>query len=155
MFYIDKYEVNENFVYWSNSCGDLHHNGEYDIDNVADLPIELQRAYNELFSEGIYGVRVYLSEFNGKYGISFEASYDDCYASDLNIAYKELVEIAKRKAIECSEKYPEFDVLFGEDNITFSDGSSETGITIFMPWDITEEKFDEVGKYFEAMCYSV
>lgn len=155
MFYIYKCEPYENFMYWSNSLGELHHNGEYDIENVNELPEELQRAYNDLFCDGMYGVRVYLSEFNNKYGISFSASYDDCYANDLNITYKELVMIAKHKAIELSEKYSGFDILFGEDSIQFSDGSNETEILIFMPWNITEEKFDEVGEYFSTMCYSI
>ena len=41
-------ELSKRLKYWSNACGELHHHGEYDLDNVSELPIELQRAYNEL-----------------------------------------------------------------------------------------------------------
>jgi len=91
MLYEYKDKLGGNFVYWSNSCGDLHHNGEYDIDKVEDLPKELRRAYNELWCDGVYGLRCYLVEFNGKYGIAFEAGYSEGYADDLGITYEGLV----------------------------------------------------------------
>ena len=46
-------------------------------------------------------------------------------------------------------------MLFGKDWITFSDGSCETGLAIFVPWDISAEKFDEVGRWFESMVYKI
>lgn len=155
MLYEYKNELGGDFVYWSNSCGDLHHNGEYDIDKVEDLPKELQRAFNELWCEGVYGVRCYLVEFNGHYGIGLEAGYDKCYADDIGMKYERLIEIAKEKAVECSNKYPEYDVIFGEETEKWSDGSVDSIVMIVMPWDISEEKFDEVGKYLEAMCYEI
>lgn len=155
MLYEFKNEIGGNFVYWSNGCGDLHHNGEYTIHNVEDLPKELQRAFIELWSEGIYGVRCYLVEFNGKYGIAFEAGYDKYYADDLEISYEQLVRIAREKSVECSNKYPEYDVIFGEDTEEWSDGSTDSIVMIIMPWDISERKFDEVGKYLETMCYEI
>lgn len=155
MLYEFKNELGGNFVYWSNSCGDLHHNGEYDIENIEDLPKELQRAFTELWSDGVYRVRCYLVEFNGKYGISFEAEYDKGYADDVEITYDELVKIAREKAIECSKKYPEYDVIFGKDAVERSDGSKDTVVVIVMPWDISKEKLNDVGKYFESMCYEM
>lgn len=155
MLYEFKNEIGGNFVYWSNSCGDLHHNGEYDIEKVEGLPRELQRAFNELWCEGIYGVRCYLVEFNGEYGIAFEAGYDKCYADYLEIELEELVKIAKEKANECSNRYSEYDVIFGKYTEERSDRTTEAIIMIVMPWDVNYESFDEVGKYFEAMCYAV
>lgn len=155
MLYEFKNELGGNFVYWSNSCGDLHHNGEYDIEKVENLPKELQRAFNELWCEGIYGVSCYLVEFNGKYGIAFEAGYDKDYANDSNMTYENLIQIAREKAIECSKKYPNYDVLFGEDTKKWSDGSTDSIVMIIMPWNIVEKEFDEVGRYFETMCYKV
>ena len=45
----DYYEIREKLIYWSNSCGDLHHNGEYDIEDESGLPKELQRVLNDLW----------------------------------------------------------------------------------------------------------
>lgn len=155
MLNVFKNELGGNFVYWSNSCGDLHHNGEYDIERVEDLPKELQRAFNELWCDGVYRVRCYLVEFNGKYGIAFEAGYDKGYAEDLEMTYENLINIAKEKAVECSKKYPEYDVIFGKETEKWSDGSTDSIVMIVMPWDISNEKFDEVGKYLETMCYAI
>ena len=155
MLYKFKDELSKDFVYWSNSCGDLHHNGEYDIENVDDLPKELQRAFDELWSEGIYGVRCYLVEFAGKYGIAFEAGYDKGYAEDINLTYEQLINAAREKAVECAKKYPEYDVIFGEDVEPWSDGTTDSIVMIIMPWDINEETLDEVGRYFESMCYEI
>lgn len=44
----DEVELSRHLTYCSNACGDLHHNGEYDIDDISELPEELQRAYDEL-----------------------------------------------------------------------------------------------------------
>lgn len=143
----------ENFVYWSNGCGELHHNGEYDIPNEEDLPQELQRAYNELWSEG-YGVNCYLAEFNGKFGIALEASYDDCFAHDLKITYEKLVSYAKNNAVACANKYPEYDVIFGEDSVTWNDGTKESVVMVIVPWDSDKAKVNEIAKTFEAICYS-
>ena len=45
-------ELDNHIKYWSNACGDLHHHGEYDLENASELPLELQRAYAELWREG-------------------------------------------------------------------------------------------------------
>lgn len=154
MLYEYEDKLDGDFVFWSNSCGDLHHNGEYDIDKVEDLPKELQRAYNELWCEGVYGLRCYLVEFNGKYGISFEAGYGEGFADDLGITYEGFVKTVRGKAVACSNEYPEYDVIFGKDTEEWSDGSVDSVVMIIMPWDISKEKFDEVGRYFESMCYA-
>ena len=59
-------ELNRHLKYWSNACGELHHHGEYALDDVSELPEELQRAYNELWKEG-NGCYEYLVEYDGKY----------------------------------------------------------------------------------------
>ena len=43
----DRDEMYKVITFWSNCCGDLHHNGEYDV-SEEQLPEELQRAYREL-----------------------------------------------------------------------------------------------------------
>lgn len=154
MLYEFKNQLDEDLVFWSNNSGDLHHNGEYDISHVKDLPKELQRAYNELWSD-CYGANCYLVEFKGKYGIAFEAIYDKWYADDSGISYPELLKIAKNKARNYEKRYSEYDIIWGENTTQWSDGSIESSILLIMPWDIQKEKFEEVGKYFGANCYSI
>lgn len=149
-----KNEVGGNFVYWSNCTGDLHHNAEYWIDDVVKLPKELQRAYNELWSEQ-YWANCYIVEFNGKYGVALEAEYDAEFASDKGISYEELLSVAKSKAAECADKYSECDVIFGEDTMKWSDGSVDSIVSIIVPWDASVEKFDEIANWLDSMCYDI
>lgn len=132
----------------------MHHNTEYWIDDVAELPNELQRAYNELWSES-YWASCYIVEFNGKYGVALEAEYDDDFAEDKGISYETLLGIAKSKAIECADKYSEYDVIFGEDTMHWSDGSVDSIVSIIVPWDTSVEKFVETVTWFDSMCYDI
>ena len=154
MLYEFKDELGGNFVYWCNATGDLHHNAEYWIDDVEELPTELQRAYNELRSEN-YWANQYIVEFNGKYGVALIAEYDKYFAEDLGISYEELVGFAKEKAIECASRYPEYDVIFGEDTQEWSDGQVDSIVSIIVPWDTTEKKLKEVAEWFDSMCYDM
>ena len=154
MLYEFKNELSEDFVYWSNATGDLHHNADYWLDDVAELPIELQRAFNELWSD-LYWVNCYLVEFNGKYGVALEAEYDKDFADDKGISYKKLLSTAKSKAIECADKYFEYDVIFGEDTMHWSDGSVNSIMSIIVPWNVSVEKFEEVANWLDSMCYDI
>lgn len=144
----------ENFVYWCNCTGDLHHNAEYWIDDVDDLPKELQSAYNELWSD-CYWANCYIAEFNGEYGIALESEYDSYFAEELKVSRHELDNMVKDKAVELTNKYSEYDVIFGEDAIKWSNGEVNSAMIIFMPWNISKEKFLEVQEYFDSMCYDM
>ena len=144
----------ENFVYWCNNAGDLHHNAEYWIDEVEDLPKELQVAYNELWSDS-YWASCYIAEFNGKYGIALEAEYSSYFAEELEVSRQELDNMVEDKAIELADKYSEYDVIFGKDTIKWSDGEVNSAMLIFMPWNTSKEKFLEVQEYFDSMCYDM
>ena len=154
MLYEFKDELGGDFVYWSNCTGDLHHNCEYWIDNVEELPSELQKAYNELWSEE-YWVNCYIVEFNGKYGVALEAEYDKHFAEDEGVSYGALLNIAKNKAAECADKYQDYDVIFGKDTREWSDGSINSIVSIIVPWDTSVEKFEEVAEWFDSMCYDM
>lgn len=154
MLYEFKYELGGGFVYWCNATGDLHHNCEYWIDDVADLPKELQRAYNELRNE-YYWANQYIVEFNGKYGVALAAEYDEYFAEDKGISYEALVGIAKDKAAKCADKYPEYDVIFGEDTEKWSNGRIDSIVLIIVPWDTNEGKFKEVAEWFDSVCYDI
>lgn len=151
LLYESKNDMPNSFKYWSNSCGDTFIDGRW-IDEK-DLPHELQRALNELWSDGMYVMRLYLAEFNGVYGVSVQAEYEEsdggCACSPDTIAY------ARSKAVELSNAYPEYDILFGENAEEWSDGTIDTIVAIFMPWDTSVEKFEEVCKYFDSMCYDM
>lgn len=149
MLHESKNDMPNGFKYWSNSCGDAFID-ELWIDEK-DLPHELQCALNKLWSEGMYIMRLYLAEFNGVYGVSVQAEYEEndggCACSPDTIAY------AHSKAVELSNSYPDYDILFGENAEKWSDGTEDTIVSIFMPWDTDVETFEEVCKYFDSMCY--
>lgn len=154
MLYEFENELGGDFVYWSNCTGDLHHNCEYWIDNVEELPSELQKAYNELWSEE-YWVNCYIVEFNGKYGVALEAEYDRYFADDLGITYDALIEAAKDKTIGYADKYQQYDVIFGNDTMEWSDGTTNSIVSVIVPWDTCKNEFDDVAKYLDSTCYDI
>lgn len=77
----DQDEMYKVITFWSNCCGDLHHNGEYDV-SEEQLPEELQRAYRELWEEG-NGCLEYLLEYGGRYYVALSAEFDGDYADML------------------------------------------------------------------------
>lgn len=141
--------------YWSNSCGDLHYNGEYTINDVSELPYELQRVWNDLWYENAFGINVYLADLNGAYGIYLESTYDSCYASDMGITYEELKSIARNIALEIYESNGSYTVIFGDDTCSWLNGESESTVGIFLPWHIDVDTFNKVGKNFGDKVYTV
>ena len=85
-------------VFWSNCCGDLHYNGEYDVEEE-QLPKELQRAYHELWEEG-NGCLEYLLEYDGKYYVALSAEADSDYANTLGLSMDELYAMVKYNALK-------------------------------------------------------
>ena len=134
-------ELNRHLKYWSNACGELHHHGEYDITDIAELPEELQRAYNELWKEG-NGCYEYLVEYDGKYYIALVSEFDDTFADDSNLSMEELYEVAKKNALKLYN-----DKLF--ENTTLVIGK-ETGcnecheIIFLVPAMESENVYDEI-----------
>ena len=147
MLYEFKGELSEDFIYWCNCTGDLNH-----VDDVAELRPELQRAYNVLWNEN-YWANCYVVEFNNKYGVALEAEYDNDFAKDIGISYKELLDKAKSKAATCADRYPKYDVIFGEDTMKWSDGSVDSIVSIIVPWDASEDEVEDVAKWLDSMCY--
>lgn len=99
----EEMELRKHLKYWSNACGELHHHGEYDLNDVSELPEELQRAYNELWKEG-NGCYEYLVEFDDKYYIALVSEFGKEYANDMNISVEEMYQLAKRSALELYHK---------------------------------------------------
>lgn len=92
-------ELNKHLKYWSNCCGELHHYGEYDLENISELPEELQRAFNELWEEE-NGCLEYLVEYDKKYYIALISEFDSTFSYDCMLSMDELYEIVKRNALE-------------------------------------------------------
>ena len=95
----------------------------------------------------------YLIEFNGHYGVAIEASYDEDFARVLSISYEKLKESVRKKVEEYAQKYPELDVIFGEDATKWNDGSSETIILVICPWYMNKEHFLDINEYIENTRY--
>lgn len=141
---IDLNKVIARYLYWSNSCGDLHHHAEYDI-TFDELPAPLQRVATDLFCEGQFYMRCYLTEFQGEYGISLEAEYDTEYARDLGTSYEKLTEVGRKKAAILAEEFPEYKVMFGYDTMQWESGERTSQLVIFLPADISAEEYKRVG----------
>ena len=102
-----KNELDEDWAFWSNATGDLHHDGLW-LDGVEELPAELQRACNDLWTDGLWA-NCYLAEFEGQYGVALEAEYDEELADDAKMSYAKLVEAVRAKARRLSRRYPQYD----------------------------------------------
>ena len=149
---IDLNKTFDQYKYWSNACGYLHHHGEYDIE-YGDLPDQLKRVYDEIFCEGEFSLNCYLTEYKGEYGVSLEAEYDREYASDLGITYEELVSAALAKASALAEAFPQYKVMFGRDTEVWSNGDCMSQLVLFLPADITEEDYKMVGTAADAIVW--
>ena len=125
----------KNVVYWCDTSGQLHHDADYDLRSPKELPIELQVAFGNIWLTGTY-----LIEFNGRYSVAIEASYDEDLVHSWSLSYEELKEVVRRKAKKYAEKYPELDIIFGDDTTEWNDGSTETVILFLCPWNMEREK---------------
>lgn len=95
----DREELSAHLKYWSNACSELHHYGEYDLEDESELPDELQRAYRELWKEG-NGCHEYLAEYDGKYYIALVSEFDKTFADDEKLSMYKLYKIGKENALE-------------------------------------------------------
>ena len=141
------------FVFWSNHCGDLQWNGKFNV-KASTLPSELQVAYNNLWSSN-YPVTCYLAEFNTQLGIALALHYEDGIADAKGLSHEELVIAAHEKAVRLSRKYPNYDVIFGEDSIVWRDFSKDTIILVMIPWDTKEDTVNEIARYMDCIGYDI
>ena len=152
MFHEFDGKLGDGFSFWSNATGDLHHNGSW-LDR-GGVPQELLRAYDELWSDG-FAASCYLAEFDGKYGIAVQAGYDSEFASDSGMSYESLLSAVTGIGRTLSERYPQYEVIFGKDTCRWSDGSVESELILFVPWDVDAEDFECVAEHFDSVCYEV
>lgn len=146
-----KNELGGGWAFWSNATGDLHHDGLW-LDGVEELPAELQRACNDLWTDGLWA-DCYLAEFDGQYGVALEAEYDEELAADAKMTYARLVKAIRAKARRLSRLYPQYEVIFGRDTCRWSNGTTESELFLFLPWDVSESEFARVAEHFDSTCY--
>lgn len=160
MLHIYKDELPESWSFWSNCTGDLHHDGIWLTDengfpdNVAALPVELQRAYEDLWTDGQWA-SCYLVEFDDRYFVGLQAEYDPCFAEDKGLSYDQLIERARLKANVLAAKLSNCEVVFGRDTEHWLYGEVESELYVLLPWDTSQEDFASISEYFDSMCYEV
>lgn len=117
----------EQFEYWSNSCGDVYHDGEFLAED--DLPKELLVALEELLNDDS-GSMEFLSEYQGeKYVAVLNEFHDDC-ADKYDLTMDEIYQVMKAH-FEKIYSSPEFDhtlLMFGKN--TGFDGCHEAIILV-------------------------
>ena len=124
--------------YYSNSCGELHYNGDFSI-NENDLPNELKIAFDKLWSDD-YGFNCYLTQFNNQYGIMLTAEYSTFDAKDFKIDYYIMLGKLQAFAKQLAYNLFNFDVIFCMDIEKYSEEDKESDIMVFIPYNI--EKFE-------------
>lgn len=144
----EKKEFLNDLKYWSNGCGELHHHGEYDI-KEEELPNELKRAYEELWTDGT-GSYCYLVEYKGKFGIALSNEFNETYAEDICLTMDDLYVYMKKKAEEfCAmDAFKDATILLGD--YTVPDGHEF--ITI-LPWDVKKHVFQTVSEVLFKNVY--
>lgn len=139
----DFINVEGGYNYWGNCCSDLFHPFSKRDLKAEELPFQLKYAFENLWIEGA-GARCYLVQFQNKYGVALELEYEDDWIEETDLVnnHEELVEFARKKAEIYAEKYPEYDVIFGEDSQEWYTAGwfpeFNTIISIFLPWNATE-----------------
>ena len=144
-------KLGEAVKYWSNSCGELHKNGLFDI-TEEELPVPLQRAYQELWGED-YGSYCYLVETPDGYGAALINEYDLCFAEDCGLTMDDLFETACQDAGEIAghDAFENARVYVGE----FSDFNECHDLIVVFPADTPVEAFHKAAKLlYEELAYA-
>lgn len=134
-------DLNKHLIYWSNCCGDLHHNGEYDLKNASELPTALQRAFKDLWEEG-NGCLEYLVEYDGKYYVALSSEFNEDFADNNDMLMDGLYQELKDRALKLySEK------LFAGTTLVLrkADGSGDYHEVIFLvPASASKNIYDAI-----------
>ena len=136
--------------YWSNSMGELHHHGEYDI-TEEELPEELRQAYHELDCFEKYGSRVYFVETEKGYGIALINEYDECFAKDCNLSMDNLFMSAMvdAAAIRSHSGFESASIYLAKE-LGFE---SSHELAVIFPASISKEAFEKAAKLLDQTVY--
>lgn len=154
----------DQFEYWSNSCGDVYHDGKFLAED--DLPKELLVALEELWNDNS-GSMEFLSEYQGeKYVAVLNEFHDDC-ADKYNLTMDDIYKVMKAH-FEKIYSSPEFDhtlLMFGKNTgydccheavilVPASFANSEEGKRAFKELGLDNKKKAEcpVRKVIDLSC---
>lgn len=155
--YTNREEYENDFTYWSNACGDLHHDGKW-IDESA-LPETLKDAYNRLYDEG-NGSYNYLCEYRGKFGIAMINEYHE-FTEYGEEGEKNNYEQATKVAEIIEKKDFPIEAIFIGKEMGFpgttpdnTEGDYATELVVFMqPDKVTREQYDEIAGFLWDNAY--
>ena len=148
--YNNENQYNNDFKYWSNSCGELHHFGQEDI-TEDELPEELKPIYNEYWEEDKDGHYTYLAQYKGVNGIALiDEYYETCEGKPTENNYAQA-----SKAAEIMSKNNDCTVLLAK-GLGFPDSQdgNASELVVFMPATISKERFDQISKRLMEVAYS-
>ena len=155
---INLFHQNENDIveyrnaikYWSNSLGELHHHGDYEISEY-ELPVELRRVYTDLDIFERYSSRCYLVETAGGYGIALINEYDEDFANDCNISMAELFNTVIKDVNDISllSCFNKAEIYIGENMGV--DESHE--LAVVFPANISQTEYDTAAKMLDNIAY--
>ena len=147
--YEEREKMLEDLKYWSNSLGELHHRGEYDIEE-SGLPEELRRAYRTLWTADS-GFLCYLAEYMGMYGIALINEFSGEYADSHFFTMDELFCKLKKKAEELwnVKSFQSVAAILGR--CSGFDDCHE--FIIFFPADTEQEMFNRAADFMYENVY--
>lgn len=151
--YEDMKEFSRDLKFWCNSLGELHHHEEYDIEE-SELPKELQRAYNVLWTDGS-GSLCYLVEYKENYGVALINEFDEEFAKNNNLTMEGLFVEMKSKAdsFRNMEEFKNATVLLVLGKYSGVDECHEF-ITILLA-DTDKKMFDKVADLLYEQVYEI
>jgi len=100
----DMEQLNNEIRYWSNGLGEIHDHGVSISEE--ELPLELQRAYKDLWTDE-YGSICYLVETLQGCGVALLNEYDQCTADDFKLKMDNLFQFVLEDGKTISRR-PEF-----------------------------------------------
>lgn len=147
----NEFELNKRLKYWSNACGELHHHGEYDIEE-SELPEELQKVYNTLWTEDS-GSLCYLIEYKGNYGIALINEFDEEFAKNNAVTMDDLfIKMhIKANSFKEMEEYQNTVILLGK----YSGCDECHEFITILPVDIEKELFYKVADILYKHVYQI
>lgn len=126
-------ETFENIKYFSNCLGELHFHGKWDL-MYDDLPAELRRAYDEIWSDD-YNSLCYLADLCGCYGIYLIREIENDFG-DISL------EAAEAKKDKIFTMFPNTSVVLGKE--TGFDECDE--LIVFIPWNSSKKEVKKIDK---------
>lgn len=154
--FTDKNEYNEKLTYWSNACGDLHHDGKWIEEK--DLPPVLQDVYKRLWEEG-NGSYCYLAEYDGELGIALINEYHE-YTELGEVGEKCNYQMAVRNGKRLEAENLPVEVFIGkemgfpgETPIDVIGEDNATELVAFMRADVSTEDYRKVADWLLENAY--